>query len=113
LNVYEGCDCPTGFYGISCEFQQLNATVVEVIVDDDQFTGNDDDDNATVIAETDTDKDGIADYAECNISCENNGVCEKGEKDLGLLAHLATDNAYLNITSNGDFEHCGTSTLLY
>ena len=115
LNIYEGCDCPTGYFGISCEFQQMNATVVEVTVDDDQFTGNDDDDSAPKIAETDTDKnkDGVADYAECNILCENNGVCEKGEKDLGLLAHLAADNEYLNITSNENFEHCGTSPLLY
>jgi len=105
--VYQGCDCPVGYYGPSCEFQQVNATVLVIDSNDDQFKENDDDDAIAVfVADPDADEDGIADYAECSLVCEYNGTCRKGEKDLGLLTDIAAEVSYLNVTSDLNFEYC-------
>lgn len=117
--VHEGCDCPADVYGPSCEFVHANATTDMNDDDDDAFKDDADDDTGDSSVkeipvydeDPDADGNGIADYAECSLLCENEGQCRKGIKDLGIIS-TALDAAYLNVSSDQNFEHCGTSSFL-
>jgi hypothetical protein len=116
--VHEGCDCPDDVYGPSCEFVHVDAPMITNDDISDVFEGDADDDTGdssvkekpVYNAEGDSDGDGVADYAECSLLCENDGKCRKGKKDLGIISS-ALDAAYINV-SDENFEHCSKSSLM-
>lgn len=42
---------------------------------------------------------------ECNLECQNNGICRKGAKDVSFLEKFGL-NRHLFERYNNDFEHC-------
>eukprot|EP00980_Cylindrotheca_fusiformis_P022636 scaffold9523_cov103-Cylindrotheca_fusiformis.AAC.13 len=50
-------------------------------------------------------KDGDS-YAGCNLSCENGGTCQKGQKDLGTYGRFASELSSLITETHLNFEHC-------
>jgi len=48
------------------------------------------------------------DYAACNLSCQNNGICRKGKKDLSILEKFNVNrlDGSFDTSHSQDFEHC-------
>lgn len=81
------CKCDTAWQGFHCEF----AVDAE---DLPQFNDAKDD-------------DGDESALECNLVCENDGVCAEGAKDLGSLHDTISDVSHLNQTFHSEhFTHC-------
>ena len=87
---HEGCTCPDGYYGHSCEFKTAPAGDTS-----DSGSGSDND-GSTSFPEVTT----------CSLTCENGGVCRNGKKDLGLIDEISQGVAELNPTHDENFEHC-------
>jgi hypothetical protein len=78
------CACDTAWQGFHCEFA----------VDPEELPGF---------------HDGIEDEDdfECNLQCENGGVCASGAKELGSLHDVVSDVSHLNQTFDDEhFAHC-------
>jgi hypothetical protein len=50
------------------------------------------------------DKD-LGEY-KCDLTCENDGICRKGAKDIQLLQQFGVNREHLNDTHDNNFEHC-------
>jgi hypothetical protein len=83
-NLMMPCECSTAWQGFHCEFA----------VDPEELPGFHDD------IEND---DGL----QCNLPCENGGVCANGAKDFGSLHDSFSDVSHLNQTFDNEyFAHC-------
>eukprot|EP00545_Synedropsis_sp_CCMP1620_P011500 CAMPEP_0119014572 /NCGR_PEP_ID=MMETSP1176-20130426/9979_1 /TAXON_ID=265551 /ORGANISM="Synedropsis recta cf, Strain CCMP1620" /LENGTH=673 /DNA_ID=CAMNT_0006967775 /DNA_START=195 /DNA_END=2216 /DNA_ORIENTATION=- len=99
----DGCICPEDYYGPSCEFKKLPETVT-TDPNDNNSIGNPahippvvtHDDMGQHLDKLDT----------CTLPCENQGKCRTGQKDLGVIAHIAPHIGELNQTSDNNFQHC-------
>jgi hypothetical protein len=86
------CHCPTGYSGSHCEYPLYANQDSEDNIAPDNGQHDDDDD---------------ADYQQCHLQCQNNGICAKGAKDLGSLEDTVQHVEHLNQTYSSDFfEHC-------
>ncbi|GAX14340.1 Notch 1 [Fistulifera solaris] len=84
----QGCDCDNPFSGFSCEFVTQEAT-----------TNNTNDESPALPGDPE-------DTTECDIDCQNGGVCRHGKKDLGILGNIAGNATHLNETHTEDYKHC-------
>jgi hypothetical protein len=87
-NPLEGCSCPPGFDGFSCEFavpdyeSNSNSETTEIPVDPEN-----------VVA--------------CLLECYNGGTCRKGSKEQSsIVSSLASNSTDLTTTHSEDYEHC-------
>ena len=87
IDSHEGCECPAGYYGHSCEFKELEPN------DDADDSQNNEDTTIPVVTT-------------CEITCENGGVCRKGKKDIDAYGGVANGVAHLSQTHDDNFEHC-------
>lgn len=62
-NSYEGCDCPDGYAGFSCEFRTEEIT--ELVGDYEPADGD------GILTDTE-------EQASCDLACQNGGVCRHG-----------------------------------
>lgn len=98
-NAYEGCDCPYGYDGFSCEFRTslgLDEDGVEVVDESGELTAG-----QPVLDPEES--------ADCSMDCKNGGTCRHGPKRLGGgLDIFAGDTAHLNeeVGTSNDFQHC-------
>jgi hypothetical protein len=94
VNVYEGCDCPDGYSGFSCEFRTATTSDGVDVVDESEMYGG------RPVIDTPSD---------CTMECRNGGTCRHGPKRLsGNLDLFAGNTSYWNEeagTSN-DWQHC-------
>lgn len=86
-----GCDCEEPFTGFSCEFIKEN--------------------NTLYINTTDLSPDSMMpadpeESTDCDIGCQNDGVCRHGKKDLGILESIVGNVPHLNQTHTEDYKHC-------
>lgn len=128
-NEYEGCDCPTGYTGFSCEFRTSSSSTtpttgttttgtVEVVNETFNTAGSN---TTTTNGTTATNKvveEGndfglpvvdSADVVNCSMACINGGTCRHGQKELGAgLDVIANHTRHLNaaVGTSDEFEHC-------
>lgn len=62
-NAYEGCDCPDGYSGFSCEFRTEEVT--------DLAGDYEPEDDEGILLDTE-------EQASCDLACQNSGVCRNG-----------------------------------
>ena len=129
-NAIEGCDCPSDYYGDSCEYLHLpqdftpsaapdNASPAPTILNNTNLAPTEAEVPASPVAALDTSAPVGAPAADvptnsnpleqldfCSLQCQNDGKCRKGVKDLGVISNIAPHVAELNQTSNADFEYC-------
>lgn len=107
---FEGCGCGDGlFYGPSCEFKHLPQNNTQPPTS--EVSNNDNNNTAPTnhpapARPTQDDGQHLDHLDQCNLQCENFGICRKGSKDIGVISHIAAHVAELNQTYNDDFEHC-------
>ena len=134
-NAIEGCDCPSDFYGDSCEYMYLpedstpstspnngseepssptNTAPAPTAATDPPAPTADVDISAPAgaptadapTADAPTFQNPSEQLDVCRLQCLNDGICRKGVKDLGVISNIAPSVEELNQTSNEDFEHC-------
>ena len=112
---YDGCKCPPGFSGFSCELVDGSDPFDEdvsigegskpysgegIIIEGESPPSNNivnQDDDDVPIEDPDTD---------CSLECQNFGVCRMGSKDLGYMKEIAETTPYLYQTHDANFQHC-------
>jgi hypothetical protein len=97
-NAFEGCDCPNGYTGFSCEFKISTSTQVgsvEVAEESDEFSGR------PVLDPLES--------TNCTMECQNDGTCRHGSKKLGGgLDVFAGNTSHMNedVGTSNDNQHC-------
>ena len=86
----EGCDCDDPFTGFSCEF-----------ISDEAIA-----DNTSGLSQNSTMPADPEDATECDIECDNGGICRHGTKELGILGTISRNDPSLNQTRTEDYKHC-------
>ena len=51
-------------------------------------------------------RDSVVQNKECNLKCENMGVCRNGAKEIGFLKKFNMDLPNVDLAYSDDFEHC-------
>lgn len=83
------CKCDSPWIGVHCEYPISLSDVLN--------KHGDDTDDATPTNSA----------AECNLDCQNGGVCAHGAKELGSLYEVFGDVSHLNVThAENEFAHC-------
>jgi hypothetical protein len=97
-NPYEGCNCPNGYTGFSCEFRTATSTTnngVKIVDESEVYGGR-------PVIDSPTDSN-------CTMECRNGGTCRHGSKRLGGgLDLFAGNTSYMNeeVGTSNDFQHC-------
>jgi len=120
---YQGCDCPDGFTGFSCEFfsSELQDGDNENEYGDNSNSEYGDGDNSVVYpddygnvndnydGETSTSvwapPEDPEEARTCDLRCEHGGVCRVGVKQVGYLDDLSDNAPHLG-ENNDNFMHC-------
>jgi hypothetical protein len=93
-NPIEGCDCPDGYTGFSCEFRTPTTNEGVDVVDESEMYGG---------------RPVIDPLSNCTMECRNGGTCRHGPKQLsGNLDLFAGNTSYLNeeAGTSKDWQHC-------
>jgi len=96
-NDLEGCNCPEGFAGPSCEYKLPPMNVPPTVAPTPPPAMEPTNPPAPIP---------LSVPEECKLQCLNGGKCRTGAKDLGIIKGFASTIEHLNKTFDNNFEHC-------